>query len=426
MHVVIAEAQFIGHYYTYVRRVLEAVRGLDCRVSLLVSPEGLKSKEFATNLAPALQGENVSDCLRMPRMGMLRGTMDMIRVVRDAVKSTRADHLLVPSADNVAQAVGLASLGFYRPFPSRVQAEGLMTKLSFVYPGAERTIPHQLIMAGLRRSPWTRLHTIDLLAYQWLRNNAPKLAEQFSLIPDPVEEFAQLTKQEARRKLGLPEDGRCLVCPGILIYRKGVGLLLEAFLAAKTRPTDRILLAGPVGDDVAATLRDSRYEQLVRDRRVLVVDRYLDVEGMGQAFCAGDVTVCPYPQQWHPSSIAIKSLACNRPVLGADSFWLGSMIPAFEMGWTVPVHDPQVFSRTIELALEESAGWKRSDAAGRLVRFQSVERFQECWLAGLKERLGLEPVKFADDGNEIIAAAGLANYGRLRNWSKKTSGIQGG
>lgn len=411
MRVVIAEAQYIGHYYTYVRRVLESVRDLAQDVTLLVSPEGLKSREFETNLRPFLGGVEVRDSLRMPRGGMFRGAGDMVRLVRDAVRSTRADHLLVPSADNVAQAVGIASLVAWRPFRPPVQAEGLLTKLSFVYPEAERTIPSPLIVRGLLRSPWTRLHTIDLLAWVWLKNRAPRLAERFSVIPDPVEDFAVLTHREARRALGIPEDGRYLVCPGILIYRKGVGLLLEAFLAARTEASDRILLAGPVGDDVAATLRDPRFAPLVRDQRVVVVDRYLNVEEMGQAFCAGDVTVCPYPQQWHPSSIAIKSLACHRPILGADSFWLGQMIPAFGMGWTVPVHDPPVFSQGIETALAGAAAWRRSEAAGELVAWQSVENFRNCWSEGLRSRLGLASRPVTGDIGQLVRSVGLDRYG---------------
>jgi len=410
LRVVIAESQFVGHYFTYVRRVLEAVREIATDITLLVSPEGLRSAEFETNIRPILKSENVIDSLRRPRGSVLKGTWDMVRLVRDAVRTTKADHLFMTTADNIAQAVGMASLGCYRPFPRSVQSEGLLTKLSFTYANADRKIPYPLIKAGLEHSPWTRLHVIDLLAYQWLKNNAPRLAARFSLIPDPVETFTQLSKQEARLQLSLPEDGRYLVCPGILNYRKGIGALIEAFLSSKTSYTDRILLAGPIEPEIQLLLADPRCVDLIRQQRLIVVGKYLSAEELGQVICAGDITVCPYPQQCHPSSIAIKSLACNRPVLGANSFWLGTMIPAFSMGWNAPVNDTLRFGGMIGRALNESAGWERLGIAKRLVDFQSISRFKDCWVEGLRVRNGFASSDLHSEGESIIADAGLSDY----------------
>lgn len=392
MHVVIAEQQHIGHYYTYARRIIEAAKELTKDVTLLVTPEGLQSAEFKTNLSASLDGVNVRDSLQVPRPGMVASSWDRVRAVQRAVAECRPDMLYVPTGDQVAEAVGLVHLAGWNVLPRRVAGECLMTRLTFTYPGARRTVPAELVLRALRRSAWSRIHIIDLLAYDWLRQNTPELAERFSVIPDPVEKFAQLSRTEARRNLGVPENGRYLVCPGILVARKGIDLLIEAFRMAKLSSQDRILLAGPVGPDVREILERGSYKELIANQRVLVVDRYLNAEELGCVLSAADIVCCPYPQQWHPSSIAVKALACNRPVLGADSFWLGRMIPRFEMGWTVDVHDPAAFSTALPRVLDASEQWTLSEAGRRLVEFQSIEQFKNCWMQGLRQKLGLPSI----------------------------------
>lgn len=412
MRVAIAEPRFIGHYYTYVRQVVLAIREVGCEATLALSPEGIRSREYAINLEPYLEGEKILPVLSRPNRGGIRGAMDFVRIARDAVSISDAAHLLVPSGDGIAQAIGTASLVGYRPYGQEVSSEALLTKLSLAYSGATRHYPTWLMRAGLQRSPWSRLHLIDILAYQWLRNRAPGLARRVRMIPDPVEPVEVVSKEVARKKVGLPVEGRYLVCPGILIKRKGIGLLLKAFLGSRGRATDRILLAGPVGPDVASTLEQPECVQLIEEKRLIVMNEYLDTERLGTVICAGDVTVCPYPEQPHPSSIAVKSIACHRPVLGANSFWLGTMIPAFGMGWTVPVHDAEEFCRVIPRVLDEAHAWRRTGLADRLVAYQTAERFRDCWASGIKERMGIATVNDDQDViDSLIRDAGLESFG---------------
>jgi hypothetical protein len=412
MRIAIVEPRFSGHYFTYVRPILEALRGVASDVTLLLSPEGLQSREFGVHLKPFLGKEKVDAALTFPSKRGIRGGLDLLKLARLSAEVSGAEHLLVPSADGVAQAVGVASLLGYRPYGYAVSGEALLTKIGFTYSGGTRRYPAWLMSAALQRSPWTRLHLIDILAYQWLRNRAPGLARRVRMIPDPVEPVEVVSKEVARKKLGVAVEGRYLVCPGILIKRKGVGLLLKAFLGSRLGATDCILLAGPVGSDVASTLEQPECVQLIKEKRLIVLDEYLDTERLGMVICAGDVTVCPYPEQPHPSSIAVKSIACHRPVLGANSFWLGTMIPAFGMGWTVPVHDAEEFCRVIPRVLDEAHAWRRTGLADRLVAYQTTERFRDCWASGIKERMGIATVNDDQDViDSLIRDAGLESYG---------------
>lgn len=394
MRLVIAEQNHTGHYYNHVKLLLEAVAGLPVDVALLVTPQGADSPEFKTHLLPvagALGSRvDVRTELKPRAGGMKRAALDSALNVRRAVKHGRPDVLWVPTGDGLAEAVGLAHLFQWRVVPGRVHAETLVTRWNFAYPEfTHRRSPERLVLAGLRRSPWRRIHLIDVVAYDWAKRHGGPLADRVDLIADPVEEFPRLTRAESRRRLGLPEGGRYLVTMGILVARKGIDRLLEAFRTADLRPDDRLLLAGAADAQVRAMIDRPEYKALRDAGRLLVVDRCLGADDWAAALMAADVQCCPYPVQPHPASIALKAMACERPVLGSDNYWLGRMVPRFGMGWTVPVNDPEAFSRMLRTALDEAPAWRRTEAARRLVEFLSVENFKATWTRGLREKLGL-------------------------------------
>jgi glycosyltransferase involved in cell wall biosynthesis len=249
-----------------------------------------------------------------------------------------------------------------------------------------------VVLAGLRHSPFDPIHIIDVLAFDWIqRLGGPALADRFQMHPDPLEPIPPIPQQQARKRLGLPTDGRYICCPGVLHARKGISLLLEAFTHADLRHDDRLLLVGLADEETRAFLRREATTRLLHDGRIQLIDRYVNGEEFSCAFRAADVIACPYPYQPHPSSIAVKAMAAERPVLGADGFWIGHMVPLFEMGWTVKVSDREAFGRAMRASLEHASGWRRSEASRRLIEFNSADAFKAMWTVALRRKMGLPP-----------------------------------
>ena len=389
--VVIAEPVHEGHRYTYVKPLLEAVASLTRDVVLLLSPDGMRSPEFRTHLESVVGGIDVRPVLRHPRPGVVRAATDSVSNVRRAVRETKPDVLYVPTADGLAEAVGFARMAGISVVPRSVYSECLMTRLTFAYPGDEacRTVPVPAVLAALRNSPWKTIHVIDLLAYEWIRRNGGPLKRRFRVAPDPVQQFPALSAPKPGESSASLKRVAISSCPGILIARKGIDRLVEAFRTADLRQDDRLLLSGPVGPEIHELLRKEEYARLIAAGRLLVIDRCLSGEEMACAMSAADVVCCPYPWQPHPSSISVKALGCGRPVLAADNCWLGYMVPLFRMGWTVGVDDAAAFRLAIGQCLDEAAGWQPSEAAQRLVQFQSVDNFKACWTDGLRRLMGV-------------------------------------
>lgn len=394
MRVAIMEQKHVGHYYSYVRLLVEAVRPLVDDVVLLVSPEGASSPEFRTELADAARSLDVRPALRLLRPGMLASSLDSVENLHRALRDASPDVLLVSTGDQLAEAAGLASVVGAGKVRRRVHCECLMTRLTFTYPDSVRRVPARVVLSGLRRSPFDPIHIIDVLAYQWIRRFAGgALAEKFRLHPDPVAPAAEVSRTTARERLGIPNTGRYLCCPGQINTRKGVDLLIEAFGSADLRSDDRLLLVGKTNDKIRELLAGDRFRDLQAGGRLQLIDRHVSPEEFALAFRAADVIVCPYPLQPHPSSIAVNAMAAERPVLGADSFWIGQMVPMFGMGWTVDVKDPTAFAAALRASLESAPRWRRSEAARRLVAFNSVDAFKSAWTVSIRNMLGLPPAE---------------------------------
>ncbi|HZK82842.1 MAG TPA: glycosyltransferase family 4 protein [Humisphaera sp.] len=403
MRVLIVEQNHLGHYYNYDRLVIDAIRTLGAEVVMAITPDGFASEEFRVHLSPIPGGIDIRPILRPGRGGTMNGIRDAVANLNRAVKEIRPDILYVVTADGIAQAAGLARMAGLLAIPRTIYCECLINRLAFTYPNsaARRSDPNvraahsastNLSLLTLRKSPFSKIHLTDALAYQWVQTRGGALRERVHLLPDPVESLTPMSRAEARRSLGIPEKGRYLVCPGLLDNRKGIPILIEALSDSSILAGDRLMLAGSTTPDIAAKLRCHPCVALREAGRLIVIDRVLSEREIFTAIFAADVVVCTYPHQPHPASIALKALACGRPTLASDTAWLGKMIPKFDMGWTVNVLDANAFAAALSTSLDQSAAWQISDAGKRLVQYCSAENYKNGWMAGLRHRMNLPPV----------------------------------
>ncbi|HWE04229.1 MAG TPA: glycosyltransferase family 4 protein [Tepidisphaeraceae bacterium] len=413
MRVLIVEQNHLGHYYNYDRLLIGAVGALGAETVMAITPEGFASPEFRVHLSSIPGGLDARPILRPGRGGTFNGIRDAVANLNRAVKEIRPDVVYVVTADGIAQAAGLAEMAGLLSIPRNVYCECSINRLAFAYPNSTarlsdpnvrraRSASTALSLLALRKSPFARIHLIDALAWQWIQTHGGGLRDRVDMIPDPVEEYAPISRAEARKVLGIPEDGRYLVCPGLLDNRKGIPLLIGALSSASLLPTDRLVLAGPAAPDVAATLKRDPCVALCAAGRLIVIDRVLSEREIAAALWAADVVVCTYPHQPHPASIALKALACGRPTLASDTAWLGRMIPKFKMGWTVNVLDSAAFSDALGASLDRAATWRVSEAGKRLIRFSSAENFKNQWTAGLRRRMNLPPCRNVPTWNWVL------------------------
>jgi glycosyltransferase involved in cell wall biosynthesis len=378
-----------GHAFNYHRLLLPALASLTDDVTVVANEDvlALPSTRFHLNSLPA----NIRWDGSVPTASGSQLNRQFVarRALKEALRRYSPDHLYVPTADSLSQVLGCTALFDRREFHPGLEAEGVLHRCGFAYPAPSRRkqLLYQIGYWAHCRAPWTRLHNVDLIAYEWIQRHGGELAGRNRFLPDPIEDWPEVGRREARQRLGLADDGPWLGCVGAIDKRKGIDLLLAAFKAAALPASARLFLGGqhhPYIRELLAT----EYADLVRTQRVVSFDRYLTVAELGDAIAAMDLVCTPYARQIAIASIVLRAAAARRPVLATDFGWCGRVVPAFQLGWTCNVQNTGEFAQEIAIRLEQAAQWQRSPAAEQLVKFHSPQNFAATFTARLCERMG--------------------------------------
>lgn len=136
------------------------------------------------------------------------------------------------------------------------------------------------------------------------------------VLGDPV------SRLEARRRLGLPEEGRLLVVPGAIDPRKAIVRLLKARPALEGI-LDGIVFAGPMAEVLKPIVKEARQGP---GPTVHVIDRYLPGNDFLLPFHAADVIWAVYPRWRGIASVqfvsALLDRTCLVDVLHPSATWI--------------------------------------------------------------------------------------------------------
>ncbi len=210
-------------------------------------------------------------------------------------------------------------------------------------------------------------------------------AEDIQVIGNGVdpERFQALDRKEARRVLGLPEEGPVIVSVGSLIPRKGYQFLIPALARmAQLHPGLRFYAVGE--GDFRPKLEALVQEAGLRGRVVFVGNKAS--EELKYWYSAADVSCLASSREGWPN-VLLESLACGTPVVATRVWGVPEVLVSPALGLMV-TQDPEGLAEGLRLALEKP--WNR----GELVRYArtrtwevvaaEVERFFSSRLASLR------------------------------------------
>lgn len=414
MRVVVYEPTSTGHHFALLGRVLPALAALPCEPILVTTPTARRSPEFALHLAALPAHVAVDESLR--EIGDRRGMAAWRHELDDltaAVRRFRPDHVYVPYGEGLVRAAALTTWNGRPRWSPAAAAEVLLVRGGFTYPAVGRRARARKRIAPwlIRRGPWERIHHLNPDDQAAMAGRDGRFADRCRLMPDPVEPPPGVSRTQARRALGLPEEGRYVGCVGRIGWRKGAGLLITAFrdAARHLRSDDRLLLAGGFEPDLRAAAERELADE-IRSRRVVIVDRLLTSDELGLAISASDLVCTPYRNHPYPASFIIRGAAAGRPLLGSMDGWMGRTIGRFRLGTTCQVTDRAAFADALVTALDEAEAFVPTEAARRFVEFHSVPNFVAHWTALLRERLSLPQPDGRIDWSWVTSALPGAQY----------------
>ncbi len=154
------------------------------------------------------------------------------------------------------------------------------------------------------------------------------------------------TKAEARKMLGLDNDGRYALFFGFIRGYKGLDLLLEAIGDERLKELNvKLLVAGEFYDDPKPYTE--QIERLgIGDRVTLRSDFIADNE-VGQYFCACDIVTQPYKSATQ-SGVTQIAFHFERPMLVTDVGGLAEIVHNGEMGYVVKPEAKQIADALVD------------------------------------------------------------------------------
>jgi glycosyltransferase involved in cell wall biosynthesis len=387
-HCLIYEPDVTGHRLQHVRHLTEALLEIGCSVTLALQADCLAHTEYEVHLR-ALEPRFRLFARLDPRHGLSFATRrGRIGELIATISAIEPDWVYVPYADGFTQIAAMESLLHGSGIFHRMPIEAQIMRGKYGYP--QRSPVDALSSAAnrwlTRRSPWRVTHVLDPFA---LRGLEPLPNEHaFRLIPEPVEPLPPIDRREARAIIGVPDDGRYLAFVGGVDPRKGIDFLVAAFARAKLAPNDRLLFVGRVAKPVREWLYQE-HDLLLRQGRIVMVDRYVSDHELDCGFLAGDVIAVTHPRQVGSSGTLVRAAAAKRPVLASDFGWVDWVTRAFHLGNSVNVADIDRYAAAITAALESSSNHHVCDAAERFTKFHTIANQKAHWVAEIGAERGL-------------------------------------
>lgn len=187
-------------------------------------------------------------------------------------------------------------------------------------------------------------------------------ASLVEVIPNSVDlsrSRSELTREQARQRLNLPEGAVVLGTVGRLEEQKGHRYLIQALARLRQGGVDACLLL--VGDGREAQSLKSLSDSLGLEPQV----KFLGTRGdLGDLFRAMDLFVMP--SLWEGLSLAMLSaMAAGLPVIATAVGGVRQVLGEEEFGFTVPAGDAEALAAKIRACLAEPAEMAQMAEKGR-------------------------------------------------------------
>ena len=180
--------------------------------------------------------------------------------------------------------------------------------------------------------------------------------------------WSSVSRQEARRALGLSENGNVLLFFGLVRKYKGLMHLIEAMTLLPQNLDCQLVVAGEFYDDKQPYLDKIRECSL--EGSIKVVDEYIPNEQVAKYFQAANVVVLPYVSATQSGIVQI-AYGLNVPVITTSVGGLPEVVDNGETGYVVEAESPTSLAEAIQRYFDgDDENRFRDNIAAQTSRFE--------------------------------------------------------
>ena len=170
----------------------------------------------------------------------------------------------------------------------------------------------------------------------------------YKLTPHPsynIFKSANISKEEARTRLGIVNSKKVLLYFGFVREYKGLIYLIRALpLVKKEYPDIKLLIAGEFFDDRIKYLKE--IEKLKLQDSINIYDHYIPDEEVGAFFSASDLVVLPYITATQSGIVQI-AYAFETPVVVTCVGGLPEVVEHNKTGYVIQPQDPNQIANAV-------------------------------------------------------------------------------
>jgi glycosyltransferase involved in cell wall biosynthesis len=335
-----------GHHLGWLRFIIEDLlsAGLQLTLAADLRPENApKVREQLAGLLREIKLINAYDA-----NGRRHGDQKMGSVAHCLHESGAANVFLCAFDEIASHCWRRATFGMLPPAELRGRMGGIYHRPRFL-DAPNWSLDRRLKQPGFRRlsrQGWLRqLLFVDEFLAQHLKNQFP--AAPIFFLPDPCPAGYHGEVRAARQALKLPEDKRIFLFYGGGYRRKGLHLAVRAMQDLSANPAAFLLCAGqlnPTGETAGGL------EQLVRQGRACLINRYVSMAEEKNCFAASDVVLLPYLNHFGTSGVLSRAMAAGKPVIVSDEQLLGRLTREQGLGLLFPSGDIKLLRQKIQEA----------------------------------------------------------------------------
>ncbi len=382
-HLLLYEPRTEGHHLGWLRFIAEDLLSVGLQLTLAADlrPENAaKVRKQLGDLLSEIKLLNAYDA-----NGNRHGDRKMGSVAH-CLRASGADNVFLCAFDEIASHCWRrATFGIFPPAELRGRMGGIYHRPRFL--GAPHwSFDRWLKEPGFRRliqNGWLQqlLFVDEYLAHDLKRqfSGAP-----FFFLPDPCPAGYDGENCAARQSLNLPADKKIFLFYGGGYRRKGLHLAVRALLELAADSPAFLLCAGqqnPSGETAAGL------EQLVRQGRAALINRYVSVAEEKNCFAASDVVLLPYLDHFGTSGVLSRAMAADRPVIVSNEQLLGRLTREQRLGLLFPSGDVTALREKIRQAAAFSP--KEISEFSAAARTYARRYSREAYRRTLLESLGL-------------------------------------
>jgi len=349
-HLLVYEPRAEGHHLGWLRFIVEDLLSANWRLTVAADlrPDNAPAvREHLGELASAVTLVNSCDANGRRPGGGKTGAL------AQGLRASGAEHVFLCALDEVASSCWRhAAFGIFPPAELRGRFGGIYHRPRFFV--APRWSPNRWLKEMGFQRMWQRgwvhpLLFVDEYLARELQARFP--AAPVFFLPDPCPPGYDGDRAIARQRWKLPENKRVLLFYGGGYRRKGLHLAVRALLELPPETPAFLLCAGrqnPAGETARGL------EQLVRQNRARLVNRYVSVAEEKELFAASDAVLLPYLNHFGTSGVLSRAMAAGKPVIVSDEQLLGRLVREHSLGWLFPSSNVAALSECIRQAVQLS------------------------------------------------------------------------